>query len=37
MVLNENDGKVPVKLEIGSKGKTVVVTPSKSYDFEKKI
>ncbi|RXM72633.1 N-acetylmuramoyl-L-alanine amidase [Clostridium tetani] len=36
VVLNENGGKVPVKLEIGSKGKTVVVTPSKSYDFEKK-
>ena len=35
-VLNENGGKVPVELQIGSEGKTVIVTPLKSYDYEKK-
>lgn len=36
IVLNENGGKIPVKLEVGSDGKTVVVTPLRSYDYEKK-
>lgn len=36
IVLNENGEKVSVKLEVGSDGKTVIVTPFKSYDYEKK-
>lgn len=36
IVLNENGGKVPVKLEIGSDGKSVIVTPLRSYDHEKR-